>query len=435
VKLSIFGLGYVGVVCAACLAEAGHDVVGVEPNQLKVDLVNAGRSPVIEEGIDERLSSAVRAGRLWATTDCETAVSTSEMALVCVGTPSRRNGSLDLTYLHRVSQEIGRALAHRQRHFVVVVRSTVLPGTVRSVVIPALEAESRRRCGTDFGVCVYPEFMREGSAVRDFHQQPKVVIGATDDRSRQTLTSLVSDVAAPFFQTEIELAEITKYADNAWHALKVAFANEIGTLSKAHGIDGREVMEIFCADEKLNLSPSYLKPGFAFVGSCLPKDVRALSHEGRRLDLDLPLLESVLPSNSSHLERAFEAVAGERRRRVGVLGLSFKAGTDDLRESPVVELVERLLGKGFDVRIYDGRVSLARLVGANREFILRQIPHLADLLLPTLDDVLDHSEVVVIGNGDDEFKGITDRLQPGQRVVDLVGLADAGHERVDGIAW
>jgi GDP-mannose 6-dehydrogenase len=435
VNLSIFGLGYVGVVCAACLAEAGHDVVGVEPNQLKVELVNAGRSPVIEEGIDERLASAVRGGRLSATTDCEAAVSASELALICVGTPSRRNGSLDLTYLERVSDEIGRALVHRRRYFVVVIRSTVLPGTVRSLVIPALEAASGRRCGTDFGVCVYPEFMREGSAVRDFQQQPKVVIGATDDRSRQTLNSLLSDQSAPFFQTGIELAEIIKYADNAWHALKVAFANEIGTISKAHSIDGREVMEIFCSDEKLNLSPSYLKPGFAFGGSCLPKDVRALTHEGRRLDLDLPLLEAVLPSNSSHLERAFQAVTGEGRRRVGILGLSFKAGTDDLRESPVVELVERLLGKGFDVRIYDGRVSLARLVGANREFILRQVPHVADLLMPSLDEVLDHSEVVVIGNGDDEFKGITDRLAAGQRVVDLVGLADAEDERVDGIAW
>jgi GDP-mannose 6-dehydrogenase len=437
VKISVFGLGYVGVVCAACLADEGHTLVGVEPNTLKVDLVNAGHSPVIEEGVDELVATAVRSGALRATTDCAEAVATTDLALICVGTPSRPNGSLDLAYLARVSEQIGSALQGRDGFFVVVVRSTVLPGTMRKVVIPALETASGRRVGGDLGLCVHPEFMREGTAVADFHHPPKVVIGASDERSRQCLTQIVATADAPVFQTGIELAEMVKYTDNAWHALKVAFANEIGVISKAHGLDGRQVMEIFCADEKLNLSTSYLRPGFAFGGSCLPKDVRALGYEGRSLDLDLPLLNAVLPSNQSHLERAFRAIVEAGHRRVGVLGLSFKAGTDDLRESPMVEVVERLLGKGFDLRIYDGKVNLARLVGANREFILNQIPHIDKLMVSSKQDVLDHAQTVVIGNGDDEFKTLCDELREGQHVVDLVGQGrwSREDERVDGIAW
>jgi len=427
-RISVFGLGYVGVVCAACLADQGHSVLGVETNPVKVDLVNAGHSPVIEEGVDELVSTAIGSGLLRATTDCVEAVLGTDLALLCVGTPSRPNGSLDLTYVGRVSEQIGTALRQRDDFFVVVVRSTVLPGTVRRLVIPVLEQSSGRRVGRDFGVCVYPEFMREGTAVRDFHDPPKVVIGASDDRSREFLTRIVSANDAPVFQTEIELAEIIKYADNAWHAMKVAFANEIGTLSQAHGLDGQGVMEIFCADHKLNLSSSYLRPGLAFGGSCLPKDVRALSYEARRLDLDLPLLNAILPSNRSHVDRAYRAIVDRGRRAVGVLGISFKSGTDDLRESPMVEVVERLLGKGFDIRVYDGNVNLATLMGANREFMLTQIPHLAELMVSSMQEVLDHAETVVIGNRDDEFKGVRKRLRQGQHLLDLVGLGEGRPE-------
>ncbi len=437
-RISVFGLGYVGVVCAACLAEEGHSVLAVEPNRVKVDLVNAGRSPVVEEGVDDLVSTNVRRGGLRATTDYAEAVLGTDMALVCVGTPSRGNGSLDLSHLERVSRQIGDALRRREGFFVVVVRSTVLPGTMRAVVIPTLEQTSGRRVGHDLGLCVYPEFMREGSAVSDFRHPPKVVLGALDERSRRCLSGLVAASNAPVFQTDLVLAEIVKYADNAWHATKVAFANEIGSMSKAHGLDGRQVMEIFCADEKLNLSPSYLRPGFAFGGSCLPKDVRALAFEGRRMDLDLPLLNAILPSNQSHLDRAFQRIVAGGRRRIGVLGMSFKAGTDDLRESPMVEVVERLLGKGFNVRVYDGKVNVANLIGANREFILEQIPHIAQLMTESMGEVLDHAETVVIGNADDEFKTVGDHLRTDQRLVDLIGVgrwAAAESEQIDGLAW
>jgi GDP-mannose 6-dehydrogenase len=436
-KISVFGLGYVGVVCAACLADDGHTVIGVEPNQVKVDLVNAGRSPVVEEGLGDLVSAAVTRGCLRATTDCGEAVTHTDLALLCVGTPSRTNGSLDVSYLGRVSEQIGAALKQRDGFFVVAVRSTVLPGTASKVVIRALERTSGRRLGQDFGVCVYPEFMREGSAISDFYHPPKIVIGASDERSRQRLTEIVSATEAPMFQTNIELAEVTKYVDNAWHAIKVAFANEMGVIAKTHGLDGRQVMEVFCADQKLNLSSSYLRPGFAFGGSCLPKDVRALNYESRSLDLDLPLLNAVLPSNRAHLDRAFQAIARRGHCRVGVLGLSFKAGTDDLRESPMVDVVERLIGKGFDIMIYDGKVNVARLIGSNREYILSQVPHIAQLMVSSKEEVLDHAETVVIGNGDDEFKGVLDELREGQYAVDLVGVSDSrtAGERVVGIAW
>jgi GDP-mannose 6-dehydrogenase len=436
-KVSVFGLGYVGVVCAACLADDGHTVLGVEPNAVKVELVNSGHAPVIEQGLGDLVSMAVRRGALRATTDCVEAVLETDLALLCVGTPSRANGSLDLSHLQRVSEEIGTALRRRNGFFVVAVRSTVLPGTTRNVVIPTLERNSGRRVGEGFGVCVYPEFMREGTAVGDFSHPPKVVIGASDDRSWDRLTEIVSVAGAPVFHTDIELAEITKYTDNAWHAVKVAFANEVGVISKAHGLDGRRVMEIFCADHKLNLSSSYLRPGFAFGGSCLPKDVRALGYEARRLELDLPLLNAVLPSNRSHVDRAFRAIVDRGQRRVGVLGLSFKAGTDDLRESPMVEVVERLLGKGFDIRIYDGNVNLARLTGANREYILSQVPHIAQLMVSSMQEVLDEAETIVVGNEDAEFKSVVERLRDGQHVVDLVGVHErwTNERRIDGIGW
>jgi GDP-mannose 6-dehydrogenase len=433
----VFGLGYVGAVSAACLASEGHSVIGVDPNQVKVDMVREGRSPVIESHIADLIADGARAGRLRATGSCLEAIAGSDLAFLCVGTPSQANGSLDLTYLRRVCGEIGAVLRERKTYFTVVVRSTVTPGTTRSVVVPLLEAASGKRDGEDFGVCMNPEFLREGSAVQDFFSPPKVVIGATDDRARRELEPIAAREGAPLFHTALEVAEMTKYADNTWHALKVAFANEIGALSKAHGIDGRQVMEVFCADEKLNISTTYLKPGFAFGGSCLPKDVRALRYRGRSLDLDLPVVNAILPSNERHIDRAFQMIAARGSRKVGILGLSFKAGTDDLRESPMVDVVERLIGKGYDLRIYDGNVSLARLMGANRDYILNQIPHISELMVASVEEVLDHAQTVVIGNADPAFRWVVDDLREGQSVVDFVRVS---HRRsdgraYDGIAW
>jgi GDP-mannose 6-dehydrogenase len=432
-RISVFGLGYVGAVSAACLAADGHTVVGVDTNQVKVDLLNQGRSPVVEAGLGELVADAVRAGRLRATTDCVEAVGDTDLGFICVGTPSNANGSLDLTYLRRVAEEIGQAMRVHQTPFVVVVRSTVLPGTTREVVIPALE----QAAGRSVSVCVHPEFLREGTAIRDYREPSKVVVGATHEDARALVAPIVVQPGAPVIQTEVELAEIAKYADNAWHALKVTFANEIGSLAKAHGLDGQRVMEMLCADTKLNLSPVYLRPGFAFGGSCLPKDVRALRYRGRSLDLDLPVLNAILPSNQQQLDRAFQMIADAGSRQVGVLGLAFKAGTDDLRESPMVEVVERLIGKGYDVRIYDANVNLAKLVGANRSYILDQIPHISDLMVDSIDKVVEHASTLVIGNGDPAFRAVADQPRAGQRIVDLVrvGSRRSDGSGYDGICW
>jgi GDP-mannose 6-dehydrogenase len=431
-KISVYGLGYVGAVSSACLAADGHTVVGVDMNPLKVDLVNQGCAPVVEAGLGELIAQGVRTGRLHATQDCDAAVDATDLGLVCVGTPSRGNGSLDLTSLRRVAAEIGQAIRRHRSRLTVVVRSTVLPGTTRDVVQPELE----RAAGRPVAVAVYPEFLREGTAIRDYREPSKVVVGAIDEEISELVTAVAARPPAPLIQTDLELAEMAKYVDNTWHALKVTFANEIGSLAKAKGLDGHRIMDIFCTDTKLNLSSAYLRPGFAFGGSCLPKDVRALRYEGRSLDLDLPLLNAILPSNAQQLDRAFQLVTDAGARQVGVLGLSFKAGTDDLRESPVVEVVERLIGKGYDVRIYDANVNLAKLVGANRTYILEQIPHISDLMVSSIDEVLDHASTLVIGNDDAAFRTVTEHLRPGQRVVDLVHAVDRrGDGNYDGIGW
>jgi GDP-mannose 6-dehydrogenase len=432
-RISMFGLGYVGAVSAACLAADGHMVVGVDNDPLKVDLLNQGRSPVIEAGLEELISEGVRTGRLRATTDCDEAVAGTDLAFVCVGTPSKGNGSLDLRYLQRVADDIGQAIRRQGSPVVVVVRSTVLPGTIRQVLLPELE----RAAGRPVAVAVHPEFLREGTAIRDYREPPKVVVGAVDEAVRALVTQVVDRPGTPLVQTDLELAEMVKYADNAWHALKVTFANEIGSLAKAQGLDGQRVMDIFCADTKLNLSPVYLRPGFAFGGSCLPKDVRALRYQGRSLDLDLPVLNAILPSNTQQLDRAFQLVVDAGSRQVGVLGLAFKAGTDDLRESPMVEVVERLIGKGYDVRIFDANVNLAKLVGANKSYILDQIPHISDLMVSSAEEVLDHARTVVIGNRDPAFQAVVERPRPGQRIVDLVRVVDrrTDGDGYDGICW
>jgi GDP-mannose 6-dehydrogenase len=437
-KISIFGLGYVGAVSAGCLAQAGHTVVGVDLAQVKVDLINDGKTPIIEKDIGELIAEAVRAGRLSATTSVDEAIEGSEVSWICVGTPSELNGSLDLRYVRRVCQQIGAALKKKKDFHVVVARSTMLPGSMRNVVISTLEQSSGKKAGVDFGVCINPEFLREGTAVYDFYHPPKTVIGEMDKKSGNLLQSIYAELSAPLIRTDIETAELVKYTDNVWHALKVGFANEIGNIAKQLGLDGHKVMDIFCQDTKLNLSPYYMKPGFAFGGSCLPKDVRALTYKARSVDLDLPILNAILPSNERQIERGVRMVIEKDNRKVGILGISFKAGTDDLRESPLVELVERLLGKGYELRIYDRNVRLASLVGANRDYILNRIPHISKLMVESMDEVLAFGETLVIGNGAAEFQGVVDRLRPGQVVVDLVRIAPQQRSnpgRYEGICW
>jgi GDP-mannose 6-dehydrogenase len=436
-RISIFGLGYVGAVSAACLASEGHDVTGVDKNATKLDLINAGRTPIIEEGVDELIAEAHEAGRLRATDDATAAVRDTELSLVCVGTPSEHNGNLDLRFVHNVCREIGAALADKDDYHIVVIRSTILPGTMRDVVLPALVEASGKSLGDGFGVCFNPEFLREGSAVKDYYDPPKTVIGESDPRAGDALVSLYEKLDAEVFRTSLETAEMVKYVDNTWHALKVGFANEIGSVAKALGIDSHKVMEIFVADTKLNLSPYYLKPGFAFGGSCLPKDVRALKYRARTLDIEAPILESILTSNSAHIQRGLDMVLSRGKKKVGILGFSFKAGTDDLRESPLVEMIERLIGKGFDLALYDHNVSLARLTGANRDYILHHIPHIAELMRDDIDSVLEHAEVIVLGNANPAFGSIFDRLRPDQEVIDLVRLGEQRDKgtRYEGICW
>lgn len=436
-KVSIFGLGYVGAVSAGCLANEGHHVVGVDPQAAKVDLINAGKSPIIEQGLGDLIADATRSGRLRATADAEAAVHETDISMICVGTPSQLNGSLDLRYVRNVCEQIGKAIRSKSGNHVVVVRSTMLPGSMRQTVIPALEEASGLRAGEGFGVCNNPEFLREGTAVHDFYHPPKTVIGESDRHSGGVLIDLYQGIDAPLIRTDIETAEMVKYTDNVWHALKVGFANEIGNISKSLGLDGHKVMDIFCQDTKLNLSPYYLKPGFAFGGSCLPKDVRALTYKAKSLDLELPILNAIMPSNALQVERGVKMVQAKNSKRVGVLGFSFKAGTDDLRESPVVELIERLVGKGYDLKLYDRNVNLATLVGANRDYILNQIPHISKLMAQSMDEVIEHADTVVIGNGDPEFTEVGQRLRERQVIVDLVRISGERSDArgYDGIAW
>jgi GDP-mannose 6-dehydrogenase len=436
-RISVFGLGYVGAVSSACMAAGGHEVIGVDKNPTKVDLINRGCSPIIETGVDEIIREAAGDGRLQATTATGEAIRGSEISLVCVGTPSEHNGSLKLDFVRKVCEEIGAALRDLDRYHVIVIRSTILPGTMRSVVIPTLEQSSGKKANADFGVCFNPEFLREGTAVNDYYHPPKTVVGESDSRAGDRLLKLYEGLAAPVFRTSLEVAEMVKYVDNTWHALKVGFANEIGSIAKALSIDSFEVMDIFCRDTKLNLSPYYLRPGYAFGGSCLPKDVRALTYRARTLDVETPLLSSILPSNEAHVRRGIELVLDEGKRKVGVLGFSFKAGTDDLRESPLVELIERLIGKGYDLRLYDRNVNLAKLTGANRDYILNHIPHIANLMRESIAEVLEHADVIVIGNGASEFTQVPGLLRAGQKVIDLVRIKGdfADSAQYSGICW
>lgn len=436
-RISVFGLGYVGTVSAGCLARDGHVVVGVDPNLTKVDLINAGRTPIIEREIGDIIAFGRRSGRLRATTDSAASIAETEMSILCVGTPSDGNGAPDLAAMQRACAEIGDALRQKADFHVVVVRSTMVPGSTRNIVIPILETASGKTAGVGFGVCYHPEFLREASAVADFDHPAKAVFSASDGESGRALRRLYNDKNVPLREVTCEVAELLKYVDNGWHALKVCFANEVGTIAKCFGVDGRAVMEIFCSDTTLNISSKYLRPGFAFGGSCLPKDVRAAARQARRLDLELPVLGSILMSNERHIERALALIQSQGARKLGFLGISFKAGTDDLRESPVVELAERLLGKGYRIRMHDRYVNLARLVGANRDYILNHIPHLSEILEETIRPVLDHGDVIVVGNEDPEYRTIAADLRPGQILIDLAGICDgeALGQRYHGLCW
>ena len=437
-NVSIFGLGYVGSVSAASFAADGHTVVGVDVNPDKVAGLNEGRSPIVEKGLDELIRDNAANGRLRATTSTKEAVDATELSLICVGTPSRRNGSLDLSYLERVCEQIGETLADKPSYHVVVVRSTVLPGTTHDVVIPALERSSGKKYGTGFGVTVNPEFLREGTAIKDFRQPPMTLIGHNYKSDAKPTEALYSKVDAPLVNTSVRTAEMIKYASNTWHALKVCFANEVGNLCKRLDIDSHEVMDIFCRDEKLNLSSYYMKPGFAFGGSCLPKDVRAMQYRAKEVDLEMPVIQSILGSNELQIRHAIDMVVETGKKRVGLLGFSFKAGTDDLRESPIVILAEALLGKGYSLRIYDRNVSIARLVGANKEYINKQIPHLSSLLTESIDEVIEQSDVIVVGNGSPEFAEALTRTRADQTVIDLFRLKvdkEAVPAQYTGICW
>lgn len=437
-SISVFGLGYVGSVSAACFAHVGHRVIGVDVSPAKVEMMATGRSPIVEARMGELLADGYQARRLQATTDAAVAVNDSDVSFVCVGTPSQRSGKLDLGYVERVVREIGTALKHKKAYHVIVLRSTVLPGTTESLVIPAVEAASGLRAGKDFAVCYNPEFMREGSAVADFLQPPYTILGAQDPAHLAPLRELYKTVPGPVFETAIPVAEMVKYVSNAFHAVKVSFANEVGTLCKNLGVDTEAVTKIYTSDTKLNISSAYLSPGFAFGGSCLPKDLRALAYRAKELDLGLPLLESVLPSNAVHIDRAVDAVLRTNKKKISFLGLSFKAGTDDLRESPQVHVIKRLLGEGCQVQVWDRDVSLGRLAGSNRQYIEEVIPHIGSVLSADFEKVVCAGEVVVIATKLEKGQ-LAQCLGPNQIVIDLINLDPAGRPSVaaayEGICW
>ena len=437
-RIAVFGLGYVGCVTAACLASRGNTVIGVDVSAEKVAMVSEGRSPIVEERISELITNEAAAGRLSATTDAATAVAGSDIALVCVGTQSTPSGSLQTDFLEQVSEEIGAALASRDGRYTIVIRSTMLPNTCEQIVIPRLETASGMYAGDGFGLAVNPEFLREGSSVRDFFEPPKTVIGQIDQASGDAVADLYRGLPGPVYRVPLGVAEMIKYADNSFHALKAGFANEIGAICKAFNLDSHIVMDLLTVDTKLNISPAYLRPGFAFGGSCLPKDLRALTHSARKADVSVPILDSILESNQGQVDRVFRTIEATGKRRVGLLGLAFKLGTDDLRESPLVDLAERLLGRGFELMIYDPQVAVSRLLGANRAYVDQRIPHLSRLMESSADAVIAHAEVCVVGAADPEAIAALQRID-GRVVVDLVRFPGSSEYQGDpgyiGVGW
>jgi GDP-mannose 6-dehydrogenase len=422
-RISVFGMGYVGAVSAACLARDGHTVVGVDVDPLKLDLIRRGRSPIVEEGIQELTREVVESGRLTVTNDVAQAIANTDLSFVCVGTPSSPNGSQDLSAIRRVMQSIGEAIGRKNSFHTVILRSTVQPGTVDEVMTPILEQASGKKADVDFGVGFQPEFLREGTSIKDYDNPPFTVVGTRSEKSAAVLKELFEQLPCEFISTSVGVAEMLKYACNAFHAVKVTFANEIGRLSQAVNVDAREVMDLVCRDKRLNISPAYMKPGFAFGGSCLPKDLRALTYVGKTKDVTTPMLGNVIGSNRAHIDHVIDKITQPGVRKVAMIGLSFKAGTDDLRESPLVAVAERLIGKGYDLRIYDPEVNLSRLIGANKRFIEESIPHIGNLMVTSADEALNHAQVVLVGITnktlvEELVKGLDSRHQ----VVDVVGL-------------
>lgn len=437
-KISIFGLGYVGAVSLACLARDGHDVVGVDIDQSKLDLISSGKSPIVEEGIQEVMAEVVSSGRVTVTSDCATAIAGTDLSFICVGTPSQQNGSQDLRAIERIAADIGAALREKDGFHTVVIRSTVQPGTVLQVVEPLLVEHSGKRSGIDFGLCFQPEFLREGSSIKDYDNPPMTVVGANSDKAAQVLENLFGELPGQFLRTDIGTAECLKYACNAFHAVKVTFANEIGRVTQSVGVDSRKVMELVCEDRQLNISTAYLRPGFAFGGSCLPKDLRALLYVARENDVEVPMLAGLLPSNKLHVEHALETLIAQGTRKIGMLGLSFKSGTDDLRESPLLTLAEQLIGKGMDLKIFDPEVNFARLIGANRRYLEESIPHVASLMCDSTSEVLEHADVVIVGLSDTQIvNDLHSMTQERHFVLDLVSVRNAQQlaGTYQGVCW
>jgi GDP-mannose 6-dehydrogenase len=421
-RISIFGMGYVGCVSAACLANMGHSVIGVDVNISKLDMIKNGKSPIIEPGLNEIIDRVVKEERLKVTADSNEAIRESEVSMVCVGTPSCPNGSLDTRYLERVVTQIGAALSALSTYHVVTIRSTLLPGMVQSQCIPLLESASKKKVGEEFGVCINPEFLRESTAIKDFQAPPFTLIGEIDKRSGDTLAQVYAELPAPTYRVQPDVASLVKYVSNAYHALKVVFANEIGAVCKELDIDSQKVMNIFSQDKNLNISAAYLRPGFAFGGSCLPKDVRALLYTAKHRDVDIPLISSILPSNNLHIQRAVDQVSALNKRNVALFGLSFKKGTDDLRDSPLVHLAEILIGKGHILRIYDEEVSLSKIFGNNNDYIEKTIPHIKDLMKTDIEDIVEKSEVIIIGKRFKDFERIRSKMRQDQVVIDLINF-------------
>ena len=436
-EISVFGLGYVGAVSSACLSNDGHSVIGVDNNLQKVALINEGKSPIIEPGLEEMISSGVSNGLLKATTDVHFAVNNTSISFICVGTPSQLNGSLDLKYVRTVCEQIGECIKDKSDYHVVVIRSTMLPGTMENVVLAILEEKSAKKVGVDFGLCINPEFLRESTAVYDYYNPPKTVIGQSDVKSGVLVQEIFEKLEAPLILTDLQTAEMVKYSDNVWHAVKVTFANEIGNICKSLDIDSHKVMDIFCKDTKLNISPYYMKPGFAFGGSCLPKDLRALTYKAKALDVNIPMLDSVLTSNESQINNGIERIKSFQRKNIAFLGFSFKAGTDDLRESPIVTVIETLLGKGYNIKLYDRNVNLALLTGANKDYILNAIPHISKLMVSDIQEAISHAELVVVGTKEQEFVEVVEQIKGVKPIFDLVRLLDEKSEEgvYDGICW
>jgi GDP-mannose 6-dehydrogenase len=435
-KISIFGAGYVGAVSASCLAHDGHQVIAVDPDPNKIAPLLQGHSPIVEPGLDALIKEGVVSGRLSATSNAEDAILSTDLSLICVGTPSQPDGSLSTQYLEKVALEIGAALTKKSSFHSVVVRSTCLPGTTEEVVVPALEKASGMKAGEGFGIAYYPEFLRESTAIRDYDDPGVIVFGVKDDTTLERLQSMHERFSRPKFTVDIRTAEGVKYTNNAWHAVKISFSNEIGNILSKAGIDSHVALDILCADDRLNISRAYLKPGFAFGGSCLPKDLRAIISMSRRQNTPVPLLEATLSANEAQINRAYSMIAAHGQRRIGFIGLSFKPDTDDLRESPLVELAERLYGRGYQIKIYDPNIRLNRLTGANANFVRSRLPHLADLLKDDIETVIDDSDVIVVGNGA-EMNGSIKRVQPGVPIIDLVRLEKGRRSEGNyhGICW